>query len=417
MNDDKKRDRALQRRVRERQAKTGESYQDAWRHLAGSEAPDPSSASDTRRVPLSLSTGTVRVLPGQSAQITARPQLGSFWPDRLLIKNADRWDVHQLAVNGNAKHSLVEREQEDAPDDWSSTILWSSALAGSAFSLDTWHPLTAREVPCGESVVLIVEYIGKNEQGEYFEATLFGWEGLVPAKSTKNHDTNERISERAISEVSTKASDTATVTVTLTIPTLFVDRLTIADAKDWVVNDILERGKSILVQAGDLPGEMFSASARVILEPLAAGDSVEVKATYVGSDVSARLAVELSGTATAPSEPCAVSYFLPMSTGGTALMPTQSAHITGRPPGDFLPERLVIADPDDWIVDDIKVGIRCQLAASGGVPGQSFSGRAVGGHVTLDLVRRGQDFIMVTTRGEDCEKSAPFFCGVQGRLV
>src|SRR5665811_300484 len=37
--DDKKRDRALQRRVRERQAKTGESYQAAWRQLTGSDAP------------------------------------------------------------------------------------------------------------------------------------------------------------------------------------------------------------------------------------------------------------------------------------------------------------------------------------------------------------------------------------------
>jgi hypothetical protein len=38
-NDVKKRDRALQRRVRERMAKTGESYQAAWRQLTGSEAP------------------------------------------------------------------------------------------------------------------------------------------------------------------------------------------------------------------------------------------------------------------------------------------------------------------------------------------------------------------------------------------
>ena len=39
MSDDKKRDRELQRRVRERQAKTGESYQAAWRQLTGSDAP------------------------------------------------------------------------------------------------------------------------------------------------------------------------------------------------------------------------------------------------------------------------------------------------------------------------------------------------------------------------------------------
>jgi hypothetical protein len=37
-DEEKKRDRALQRRVRERQAKTGESYQAAWRQLTGTEA-------------------------------------------------------------------------------------------------------------------------------------------------------------------------------------------------------------------------------------------------------------------------------------------------------------------------------------------------------------------------------------------
>ena len=39
MSDDNRRDRALQRRVRERQAKTGENYQAAWQQLAASEAP------------------------------------------------------------------------------------------------------------------------------------------------------------------------------------------------------------------------------------------------------------------------------------------------------------------------------------------------------------------------------------------
>jgi hypothetical protein len=98
-------------------------------------------------------------------------------------------------------------------------------------------------------------------------------------------------------------------------------------------------------------------------------------------------------------------------------LPAQSAQITGRPQSNFLPERLVIADPDDWIINDIKAGIRSQLAAVGDIPGQAFSSRTVGGHVTLDPVRRSQDFIVVVTRGEDCKKGASFFCGVQGRVL
>jgi hypothetical protein len=346
-----------------------------------------------------------------------------------LIKNSERWDVNQFAVENRAGDRVMLIEDEDRP--------------ATAFSLDTWHPLPAREVLCGEGVVLVVTYTGSNEQGEHFEATVFGWEGCPPAlmAPTDPHEeasTSERVSERAESEVRHKSSSSATwifgerdgrrrrvpeknaTTIELPLiiksPALFVDRLTIMDAKDWVVHDIVVRGKTIFVQAGDLPGEMFLDSARVILEPLAADDRVEIVATYVGSNTSARLVVELSGTTTPPSVPRAASYFLPMSTG-VPILPTQSAQITGRPQHDFLPERMVIADQDDWIVNNIMVGVHCQLAASGDLPGQSFSSRTVGGHVTLDPVRKWQDFAIVTTRGEDCKESAGFFCGVQGRLI
>ena len=405
MSDDKKRDRAVQRRVRERQAKTGESYQAAWQRLTADAALNPSnkhaSSRGARRVPLPMGTN-IKVLPGQSAQITARPQLDSFWPERFLIKNADHWDLHRLIVEkGNG--SLLETEPRTA----------------TSFSLDTWRPLTEREVRCGESVVVTVTYTGPNKKGESFEATMFGWEsGPAPSTDRNEAPASERISERAESP-SVAAHETVQLPLVITHPALFVDRLTITNAKDWVVNDIKTRGKSIFVQSGDVPGEMFSESACVVLEPLTAEDRVTVIATYVGNDSSARLVVTLSGTSTStnsPRAPRVCSYFLPMSTG-VPILPEQSAQITGRPQSNFLPERLVIAEPDAWIINDIKVGIRSQLAACGEIPGQSFSSRTVGSHVTLDPVRKGQDFIVVTTRGDDCKNGAGFFCGVQGRVL
>lgn len=161
---------------------------------------------------------------------------------------------------------------------------------------------------------------------------------------------------------------------------------------------------------------MFSDSARVILEPLAAKDRVELVATYVGNSASACLSVELSGTAKSASEPRVVSHFLPMSSG-IPIEPMQSVQITGTPQMNFLAERVVIADPDAWIINNIKIGMRCQQAEGGDLPGQSFSSRVVGGHVSLDLVRKGQRFVMIATRGEDCKQSAGFYCGVQGQLV
>ena len=416
MSDDKKRDRALQRRVRERQAKTGETYQAAWQQLTNSEpvsAPSPGVAAGSaekpgaplfHRIPLPFSTGS-KVLPGQSAQITARPQVESFWPDRLLIKNADRWDIERLTV-GRGKSP------------WSS-LIDDAPRRGSAFSMDTWHPLTSLEVPCAEPVVLVVSYTGSNEQGESFEAVMFGWDGGPPTKPTKladrsGVDNSERVSERAESR-STRANEMVVLPVTVTSLALFVDRFTITDANNWVVHDIRTRGKSIFLQNGDLPGEMFSGSTPVILEPLATDDLVEIAATYVGKDTTARLVVELSGTAKPTNAKRGVSCFLPISTD-VPILATQSAKIEGQSRSTFLLERIVIADPDDWIVNDIKIGNRSLFAQSGDLPGQAFSSRAVGCALTLDLVPRVADFTIVVTRSEGCDE-AGFYGGVQGRLL
>lgn len=403
MSDNKKRDRALQHRVRARQVKTGESYQAAWRFLTGIEALKPPNNFEAprrlRRVPLSLGTGFDKILPGQSAKITARPQLDSFWPERLLIKDVDRWDIHRLTA-GRQKFALIRD------------------VTTPAFSLDTWHPLTSREVFCGEEIVAVVTYTGTREQGECFEAALFGWEGGSPNKVMEHGDTSDsvRISERAESRP-VGPNEPVSVRLAISAPALFVDRLTIADARDWIVNNIRTCERSIFVQAGDLPGEMFSGTCPVILEPLVAENCVQVFATYIGNSPSTRLNVELSGTANPPSTPRRHSQFLPMSSTGTSalILPSQCAQITTRPQSAvFYPERLVIARPDDWTVEEITIGTHHQFAARGGLPGQSFASHAVGSHMVLEPVRGGQDVILLTTRSEDCKEAAPFFCGVQG---
>jgi len=401
MSDDKKRDRALQRRVRERQDKTGESYQAAWRRLTGDETVDTSSLLDHCHIPLPFSTA-VPILPGQSAQLTARPQVASFWPDRLLIKNAGSWTIQQLTVENKAgaKHSLIETADQGA----------------AAFSYATWHPLPAREVLCGDAIVLVVTYRGSKAEGEPFEAALFGWEDRLPAKATNSPGSQKRISERATSPEA-RPAETIKLPWTIASPTLFVDRVTIANAEDWIVNDIRTRGKSIFVQAGDVPAEMFSDAADVILEPLKEGDLVLVLATYIGRESSARFTIELFGTATPPRVPRTLSYFLPASTG-VPILPTQSAQITARPQmaAAFLPVRIVIADSANWVVNDVKIGNASRFAQAGDVPALCFDSRTVGSHVMLGPVQPAQDFIIVTTRTPNSE-SAPFFCGVQGRLV
>lgn len=407
---DKKRDRAMQRLVRERQEKTGESYQAAWQQLAEQPA-EPALQHDAReasrhvsRIPLPFSTGK-KVLPDQSAQITARPQLLSFWPDRLLVKNADRWDIHRLSI-GHSKSpwsSLIEDEDR--------------RRCASVFSLDTWQPLLQREVSAAEPIVMEVTYTGPNEQGECFEAVLFGWNGEPPAKTSAHGapDPSARIFERAESK-SVRTNEMAVLPITIAVPALCVDHFSITDAKDWIVHDIRTHGKSIFMQGGDLPGEMFTGAVPVVLKPLAAKDRVEIAATYVGKHATACLKVELAGVSN-PTKARAVSYFLPMSTD-VPIEPIQSAQITGTPARDFIPERLVISDADAWIINDIRVGNRCQTAQSGDIPGQAFSIQAVGCEVTLESVLKAMDLVIVTTYAEGGkEEGSGFLCGVQGRLA
>jgi hypothetical protein len=406
MSDDKKRDRALQRRVRARQAKTGESYQAAWRRLTGDEPVDTAPRRNPLRTPLPLST-EVRILPGVRVTVVVRPQVATFWPDRLLIKNAGSWTIQQLTVENKAglKHSLIETAQEAA-----------------VFSYAAWQPLPEREVLLGDSIVLVVTYCGSHAEGEPFEAVLFGWEDRPPTKVTNvlsSRQGAKRISERATSP---EARPRQTIKLPLNIesPALFVDRVTIANAEDWIVNDIRVRGMTIFVQSGDVPAVMFSETADVILGPLKEEDLVFVLATYIGREASARLTIELSGTASPPSVQRALSCFLPMSTS-MSVLPTGHAQITGRPQTGvaFLPERIVIADSANWIVNDIKIGNASRFTQSGDVPALAFDSRTVGSHVRLGPVQPSQDFIVVTTHtpSRDDSEPEPFFCGVQGRLV
>ncbi len=363
-----------------------------------------------RRVLLPMSTG-ITLLPHQSAQITARSQLGTFCPDRLLIKNGSHWNIDDGIEPGDCSEAAF-------------SPIGTGHRSGTAFSPVEWCPLPAREVACGDKIVLGVTYIGPNECGEPFEAALFGWDGSPPTVSADHHEDGDRISERTKSP-RVSVNEAVKLPLILAASAMFADRLTITDAPSWIVNDVRVRGESIFVQSGDVPGEMFSAddTSSVALGPLTAKDIVEVVATYIGDAPSACLVVALSGTAKPPRKPPARALFLPMLTG-VNILPTTSAQITGRPQERlipqgfaFLPERVVLTDEGSWAINDIKVGVLSQFAQSGDVPGAAFSSRSVGCHVRFNPVRPRQDFVIVTTYVGAREVGAPFVCGVQGRLV
>ena len=111
---------------------------------------------------LPMSTG-VAILPTQSAQITARPQRVAFRPERVFISAAGTsggaadWVVNDIKIGNRSQFS----QSGDVPGDMFAT----NAIDGFV-SFETAQ--TAMDV------VMVVTYIGLNESGVPFFASIVG---------------------------------------------------------------------------------------------------------------------------------------------------------------------------------------------------------------------------------------------------
>jgi hypothetical protein len=105
---------------------------------------------------------------------------------------------------------------------------------------------------------------------------------------------------------------------------------------------------------------------------------------------------------------------LPMSSG-VNILPNTSAQITSRPQNyAFRPERCIISQADNWVINDIKVGNMSQFSQSGDVPGEMFGATTIDGFVKFTTCQTAMDFVIVTTFVGASESGAPFVCGVLG---
>lgn len=367
------------------------------------------------RLILPMSTG-ISILPNKSVRITARPQSCSVKPDRLLIKHAERWHINRAEIM---------------------RFPWLSAGPAGAFAPGERTALPERRIPNAGDVSLDVTYLGPCEQGEPFEGCLFVYQdgdqairstastGIVRAKIRSDVQVRARVA---------KPTQGQTFQVTVQPRELFwPQRLAISDAEHWLIHDLRINGVSLLAQDGDLPGILFSDATRPALPQLRFGmlsvdDGLEITATYVGSESMPVFACELSGSATAPDPeeaPGSVSTFLPMSSGGrippnTAMRVKSNLCIPSD--GDnnwgmaFQASQIVIADADDWIVSDIRIGNMTQFCQSGDVPGVAFSvaaAEAVRMTTLQGLMKCEIDATYIGTR----EEGATFLCGIAGNAL
>ena len=298
MSDDKKRDRALQRRVRERQAKTGESYQAAWRQLTGSIAPAEDAAAEdapTQEVndvaPMSFVPRLIlplhlpRVLPHQPTRVTARAKKGAVDIDRIFISGAGTeggagdWVVNDIEVDGRSQLTLKNL---------SGALFGTHGVAANpkattTFSIEGFDP-----VEYNREFAIIVTYVGPNPDGVPFFASAIG-------TPPPQRPTIVPIVSGSPLLISTKT----TIGALIKGAPFQVERLEIEDAWDWIVNDLRINGRTQFAQSGDIPGDMFATSAIdsfVSLEECTAGGEIEVDVTYIGTAERSIFKGRLEGT-------------------------------------------------------------------------------------------------------------------------
>lgn len=110
-------------------------------------------------------SNSAEIMPGQSCHITGRVQAVGFWPDHLTISNggtdggAADWVVHDIKIAGRSQ------------------FLQSGDLPGDMFATQAVNSFLGFQVaPAATDVDIIVTYVGKNEKGCPFYASLTGME-------------------------------------------------------------------------------------------------------------------------------------------------------------------------------------------------------------------------------------------------
>ena len=197
--------------------------------------------------------------------------------------------------------------------------------------------------------------------------------------------------------------------------------LCVANPEHWIVHDISISGDTLLVEAGDLPGELFTNHPGRIplhLGRLRAKEELVIEALYMGPLTSASLAYEVSGyeLPTQANEP--VSAFLAMSCGVPIKGTVQIQGNVSVPEGyAFLPEEIVLRDPHKRHGLDVRNGQKSQFAARDQFPGDLFGEGVQRYQPRFDPISRDNPLTMFFTYAGGDPQGEPLFCGIVGRLV
>jgi len=369
-----------------------------------------------------MSSG-VNIPPGTLVRITARSQVGEFFPERLLIKGADHWRINEIRAEGRS--GALARD-----------------LPGAGFapeSLGRFPGCGELSLPSGGELIVKATYEGPLEAGAHFEACIFGSDSqpLPPVASTVRDSAKGIRLAAASSDGFVSFGTTVKLSTDPLSRDAWLGRVVIKNASDWIVNDVRFGEVSIFARSGDVPGSMFSelVETAACLGRLAAGDTLSIVATYAGAELGAVLSYDLYGVfAESDTSALPVVSILPLSCG-MYIYPWSSAQLTIQsglkddvrlaadvrrrvdPGQGFLAERVVLENAADWVIGDIKIGCSSQFAQSGDIPGVAFGPGAIGSAVSFDVARPRVDVSVVATYCGRVESGSAFLCGIFGSVV
>lgn len=354
MSDDKKRDRKMQRQVRERQAKTGESYQAAWRQLE-----DDGAVKAVAVVPLHPSIDGSMKSAAEVLPVDAWRRIGggdgggggggdgAERPERLIIPLASREldpsppdDADIMTVRGGIRVQRMSAERRVAavliPPNKTTRIV--GIPFDRAFDLERIF-ISGSGTPggAGDWTVNDIEIDGrpqlakKDISGALFSTSGIGSGTAATTLSLSGFDPVERGRELAIIvtyvgpnpegaafygsavggrpaqrptivPVSSKAAQPFTLTTIaarVENAPFHIARINIDDGANWIVNDVRINGATQFVQSGDVPGDVFQANGIdefINLTTCDAGQIIELAVTYIGIEKEAVFSARLEGT-------------------------------------------------------------------------------------------------------------------------
>ncbi len=376
-------------------------------NFAPASAPMPAPWGRASRIALPMSSG-VNVLPNDTVQVTSRPQNVAFRPERIVIGgNPSDWVVNDIKIGNQSQFSQ------------------DGEIPGECFSADVDAFVSFNVCPPLRDFVVIATYVGDHPDGEPFVCSAIGTAedamATVPAKSAplpRPRPRNDYFLPLG-SGVKVLPNTSAQITAHPQVDAFCCDRILIGGVPgDWIINDIKIGDRSQLAQSGDLPGEMFSAfanDATLALEQMSAGMNFVVLVTYIGKE-EAGAAFEAVALGRVGHEPRLTDRILLPMSSGVNILPNTSAQITSRPQNiAFRPERIVLGGtPNDWVINDVKVGNRSQMAQTGDCPGVMFSATSTLRAFTLETIQTAVDFVLLVTYVGANPTGAPFVCGVIG---